>query len=356
MSRPSSIPSYRLHKQSGQAIVTVTDGLGGRRDVLLGRYGTPESRQEYARVIAEWEASGRHLINQAGTLADLTVNELLLVYYRFAEGYYRKNGKPTSQLDRVRLALKPVKELYGHTGAKTFGPKALKAVRDVMIRNDWTRGYVNSSIGCIRRAFKWGVENEMVPPSVYHGLLAVPGLKKGRTEARDPQPIRPVDDAHVEATLPFLRPQVQAMVRVQRLTGMRPCEVVIMRPCDIDRSRDRTWIYRPESHKTEHHGIERVVFIGPQAQEILLPFLEGREPAAYLFSPREAMADFRAQIRRTRKTKVQPSQQDRRKRKSSRQPGEHYRVDSYDRAIANACRRAGMPQWAPNQLRHSNRL
>jgi hypothetical protein len=58
MSRPPSIPSYRKHKQSGQAIVTLSDGLGGRRDVLLGKYGTADSRQEYARVIAEWEAAG----------------------------------------------------------------------------------------------------------------------------------------------------------------------------------------------------------------------------------------------------------------------------------------------------------
>jgi hypothetical protein len=59
--RPLGIPFYRLPKQSGQAIVTLSDGIGGRRDVLLGRYGTAESRVEYARVIAEWEVSGRRL-------------------------------------------------------------------------------------------------------------------------------------------------------------------------------------------------------------------------------------------------------------------------------------------------------
>jgi hypothetical protein len=39
----------------------LTDGSGGRRDALLGKYGTEESRLEYARVIAEWEAAGRRL-------------------------------------------------------------------------------------------------------------------------------------------------------------------------------------------------------------------------------------------------------------------------------------------------------
>jgi len=32
------VPSYRRHKQSGQAIVTLTDGLGHRKDVLLGKW------------------------------------------------------------------------------------------------------------------------------------------------------------------------------------------------------------------------------------------------------------------------------------------------------------------------------
>jgi hypothetical protein len=35
MSRPLSPPRYRLHKNSGQAIVTLPDGLGNRRDVSL---------------------------------------------------------------------------------------------------------------------------------------------------------------------------------------------------------------------------------------------------------------------------------------------------------------------------------
>jgi hypothetical protein len=44
MSRLLKIPSYRLHKQSGQAVVPLTDSLGKRRDVLLGKYGPAESR------------------------------------------------------------------------------------------------------------------------------------------------------------------------------------------------------------------------------------------------------------------------------------------------------------------------
>jgi hypothetical protein len=154
------------------------NGLGGRHDVLLGKYGTAASRHEYARAIAEWETNGRRLL-QPATPADVTVNELMLAYWKFAEEYYQKNGAPTSQQDRIRLALKPVKQLYGHTPAKNFGPLSLKAVRAWMVKRLWTRGYVNSSVGCIKRMFKWGVEHELVPPSVYHGLQAVSRAKEG---------------------------------------------------------------------------------------------------------------------------------------------------------------------------------
>src|SRR5262249_12926131 len=58
MPRQPRIPTYRFHKSSGQAIVTLPDGLGNRRDVLLGPHGSAESPAEYARVLAEWEAAG----------------------------------------------------------------------------------------------------------------------------------------------------------------------------------------------------------------------------------------------------------------------------------------------------------
>src|SRR5215217_651349 len=99
--RASHVPSYRLHKPSGQAVVT----LGGR-DLYLGKHGTPESRAEYDRLLAEWLAGGRRPVATAAGAApgDLSVNELILAYVRFADGYYRKNGEPTKEPTNIRLA------------------------------------------------------------------------------------------------------------------------------------------------------------------------------------------------------------------------------------------------------------
>jgi hypothetical protein len=132
---------------------------------------------------------------------------------------------------------------------------------------------------------------------------------------------------------------------------MRPGETAILRPCDVDRAHGATWLYRPASHKTEHHGVARVVFLGPRARAVLAPFLDGRAPGAYCFSSREAVADLRARQQAARKTPVQPSQADR--RQPMWQPGERYSVYTYGNAVERACLKAGVAPWHVNQLRHT---
>ena len=369
MSRQLRIPTYRRHKQSGQAIVTLPNGLGGRRDILLGKYGTAASRAEYARVIAEWEANSRHLLQTVATFADLTVSEVIARFWPHAEQHYRHlDGTPTNELDDFKYSLRPLNQFYGHTAAKDFGPLALKAVRQKMIdgyehpkygpQRALCGGVVNQRVGRVRRMFKWAVENELVPPSVLLGLQAVRGLQQGRSQARETEPVTPVPEAFVEAILPHVRPPVAAMVRLQLLTGMRPGEVVIMRAIDLDMA-GKVWLYRPGSdkgthgtHKTAHRGQDRIIPIGPRGQEIIRGWLKP-DLYAYLFSPRETMEAFRLKQRQERKTKVQPSQMNRRKRNPKRKPGDRYRVGSYAVAIARACEKAGVPHFHPHQIRHT---
>ncbi len=104
-------PSYRLHKPSGQAVVTI-DG----RDLYLRRHASPESRAEFDRIVAEWLTNGRRLQPDASpTGSDMTVNELLLAYLGFADSYYVKHGKPTSEPACIRQSFRPLRQLYGHT-------------------------------------------------------------------------------------------------------------------------------------------------------------------------------------------------------------------------------------------------
>lgn len=230
-------PKYCHHKASGQAVVRI-DG----RDFYLGTYDSPESRAEYNRLLAEWFAGGQSLPPRQPT-SGLSVNELLLAYLRHADQHYRRpdDGTPSSEIHCIKSAVRPLKQLYGHTSAADFGPLSLKAVRQKMVETahpttgrTWCRRVVNANVGRIKAVFKWAVENELVPPSVHHGLQAVRGLHRGRTDARETEPVRPVSEAVVSETLPYLNRHVRGMVRVQMLTGARPGEVCRMRACDID--------------------------------------------------------------------------------------------------------------------------
>jgi integrase len=345
--RRSSVPSYRRHKQSGQAIVTLTDApRGRRRDVLLGPHGTPESRAEYARVLADWEARNRSLpptpTPSGGAPTDLTVAELLLAFWRFAESHYRHpDGTPTGELANLRHALRPLRELYGHTPAAKFDGPALKALRQRLVDRGLSRGVVNQRVGIVRRVFRWAVGEALLPAAVHQALAAVDGLKRGRSGAREAEPVGPVEGRHVEAVLPRVLPPVRAMIEFQRLTGCRPGEAVRLRADLIDRP-GPLWYYRPRRHKTAHKGRGRVVVIGPRAQALLAPFLAEAGADGHLFSPRRAVQARRAELRSARKTPVQPSQQNRARRRPLRGPGDRYSVVSYAKAVSRACEAAAV--------------
>lgn len=374
MSNTLRVPSYRHHKPSGQAVVT----LNGR-DHYLGKWNTKASRAEYNRLVGEWLAGNTHL--SSGN--DLTVAEVCATYWRHAKGYYHvKPGGSRGSIERVRIALRRLKETYGHTLAKDFGPLALQALQRQLAQSGNSRSYVNHLVQTIRQTFKWAVSQEMVDVTVYQALATVPGLKKGRSPAREPEPIRPVADKIINATLPHLPAIVADMVRLQRLTVCRPGEICILRPCDVDTS-EAVWSYRPESHKTAHQGRDRLIFIGPKGQDILRPYLL-RDENAYCFIPAESEQQRNATRRENRQTPMTPSQARRRpKRRPKRAPGDRYTTATYRRAIERACEIAfeipkelrrisgKLPSdererlrkqaaswrrghcWHPNQLRHS---
>lgn len=403
MPRAIRVPSLCHHKASGKAVVRLS-GV----DHYLGAFGSPEAKAAYDRLIAEWLAAGRKPLHEAAVATRArTVDEVLLAFWTHAQTYYRHpDGTPTSELKEFRLSLRPVHQTYGTTPAAEFGPKALAAVRAQMVAADTSRNVVNRRVGRIVRAFKWAAAEEIVPVTTFEALRALAGLRKGRTEARESEPIKPVPAEHVEAALPFLDAHLAAMVRVQRCTGMRPGEVCAMRFADIDRTGE-VWVYRPARHKTAHHGRDRAVPIGPRARAVLVEFLlrsgappegfahvrlndpderaarlvmadayqeAGRErdaellreegrivcavagcvvaPDEPIFSPARAREERFARLRAARKSKVQPSQKSRRSGKPKRAPGSVFQPTAYAHAVARAARLAGVPHWHPNQLRH----
>jgi len=154
-----------------------------------------------------------------------------------------------------------------------------------------------------------------------------------------------VADDVIIATLPILPPTLQAMIKLQRLTGMRPSEVFNMRVGDIDKtSIAGVWLYRLASHKTQKKtGKKRVIALNPTEQALIAPYLEGKKPTDSVFSPRTAMLERKPGM------------------KIRNEVGNFYNKDSYRtavlRAIAKQNRRLPVdqriPVWTPYELRHS---
>jgi integrase len=396
----SKPPAYRLHCKKhavthppGRAIVKLRGKVH-----YLGQYGSRESWAEYHRLIAVYLAEQ----NEPPRLPaeEFTITNLVAAWRRHAVIHYSKDGQQTGEVGNFDEACKPLVFKFRELLASDFGPLKLQEVRELMV-NGWTnengkviaglsRGVVNSRTNRIRRIFKWAISQELCPASVLEALKSVAPLLEGRSNAREMPPVLPVRDCDVEATLPFLPEVVADMVRFQRLTACRPGEVRSLRGIDIDRSSD-PWAYRPRRHKTQHFGRERLILIGPRAQQILLPYLSPqtaqqpllpylageaaddsfkmRDPEAYCFTPAESERKRKARMRSHRKTRVQPSQENRAKDCPKAKLKAGYGKNSYANAIRRACDLADeaahvedpsvpreqriIPRWAPNQLRHA---
>jgi integrase len=376
MAKRNLIPSYRFHRRTQRAIVTVRNPDGSRRDVLLpGDFNSPESRQEYERILALLRANSGCLPTLVGSQADITVNELVLRFMNehIFTYYIEPIGMtPTTEQDAFRGALRPLTRLFGSLPAGEFGPLNLRTVREAMITGTWlneeersrytkanrqiglARSTINKHVSRIRMMFRWATEMQILPARVLHALQAVKGLRKGRSAARETTPVAPVSPEVVYATLPHLPPVICDMVQLQLYTGARGGEICSMRAIDIDTTGE-IWLFRPEQHKTQWMGHQRTIAIGPRGQEIVKKYFKTKVDA-YLFSPAEQDALIKATLRKKRKSKVQPSQACRKKATPKLRPGEKFMVPAYNRAIARACEKAGIPAWHTHQLRHTAAL
>ena len=364
MSR-KSLPKYRKQTRPNGKYLAFVEIGGIRR--YLGSYGSKESKQEYARLIAEWETSDRQLhVNPD----EIIIVELAARFLKHAENYYKNpNTDVTSEVDAFKDVLRLLVRLYGSTRAVEFGPLRLRTVRDEMIKVGWCRTYINRQVSRLKSIWRWGVTEELVPASTYEALRAIPGLKFGRTKARESDPVEAVSDGIVDKTLPHMSPTLQTMVSLQRLTGMRSGELCRMRTGDMDMSGD-VWIYSPIQHKTRYRGRKKLIYLGPKCQELLSSYLKHNLQES-IFSPRQSESERREMMHEKRETPMSCGNKpgSNRKRHPKWEPGTRYNPGSYARAIKHACRQAFPApegttckaikawrrnhQWSPNRLRHS---
>lgn len=391
-----ALPRIRRHP-SGQARVRI-----GRQEHWLGRYGSPEAQRRYDAIIKGiLDQRNTWAARPAGSLAtetgqadncpvasapprleaatakpdgarvetfaqalDFTMAEVCSRFLQYADREYRDaTGKPTSTIGNYRMAVRALRP-YDDLSANAFSPALF---RDMMLRlvderrpprhedgppQRWPRQTINRIAKSVRFIFRWAVTDELVSPDLPAKLEAVKLLVRNRTTAPERKKVRYVPDDQIDRTLPHLPKMVADMILVQRYTGCRPGEVCAMICGEVDRSK-KTWVWRPERHKTDYLEHEREIAIGPRARRILQPYLQ-RRADEYCFIASESERIRNGERRADRKSPMTPSQQARRRRAASRKrPQTPYTLAAYRRAIVRACEKQSIPHWHPNRIRHT---
>jgi integrase len=367
----SMVPLYQRHS-SGKARVRTYDSSGNRVEIILpGNYGSDESKQEYERILSQLRV-GKGTLPATKPNHDCTITELVLEYMLHAESYYVDpvTRRPTSEQAAIKAAWRPLVRLFGSLPVVEFDSICLEAVQKAMaagstltdkekeVKGKRPRGMARSSINKhidrIKRIMRWGCAKKIVPADNLVNIEAVASLKAGRCDARETEIVKPIDQAIVDATLPFIAPAPADMVRVMLLSGCRVGELCKLCGRELDRS-GPTWVYAPDRHKTAHRGHVRNIVFGPQAMLILRKYLKA-DPDAYLFSPAVQSQQIKEAKRAARKSPVQPSQVDRSNPNAKRKPGNRYTPRSVNQAIERGCLRAKVERWHTHQLRHTAAL
>ncbi len=307
-----------------------------RKSIRLSACGEYSAKNRAsAKIIAQrlWKSHVAKMFDKGG-ISIGTIGELVFVYSGHVETLY-PNGSDMPK--RISYALDFLSDLFS-LSVDEFGSMRLREVRGKMLsgRTKISAKIVNERVGFIRKMFEWAASLEIVDPSVPYSLKLVENLTGRERGVKPAAERKPINIEIIKQTLPELTPTLRAMVRVQLFTGMRPGELLQMKPCQLDTSGD-IWLYSPELHKNRWRGerYKRFVAIGKKAQEVLIPLIVGIGQNDYVFRPSDGM----------------------REAGKHGATGEHYTQASYRRAVVRACWRAfGRDSgcvWTPYQLRHT---
>ena len=287
----------------------------------------------------------------------LTVAELCSMWAEHCREYYRgADGHETSTAVNAVIDVRMFRDLYANAVVAELTHADMLHLRDALVRSGVGRTTVNTRLWRVKFMVAWALDEALIPASVKAELTQVKGVKRGRTPARESNPVRPVDDATISATVAAMMPNTADMVRLHRVTGMRPCELCALRWSLIDTSRT-PWVYRVPADANKNawrgeYGVPRVVLIGPKGREILERHRPERGAANdHPFSPMAAMAEY---VEKRHAERVTPVYGERKQDPHTpRVLGTCWTTDAYSKTIRAACGRANIPPWGSNRLRHT---
>jgi len=257
-----------------------------------------------------------------------TVNDLIVEYVKYAKIYYSKSKEPSNIYTATQSLI------GNNTKIDDFTAQSLILHREKLIADKLCRNVINQRISIIKRMFRWAVSQETCSAYTLTSLNSVESLKRGRSEAKETESVKPARLEDIEIAIRYATPTVAAMLRLQTLTGMRSGELVIMRTQDIDTTGE-IWAYNPYKHKTDYLGHKRAILIGGQGQEVLKPFMDRID---YCFKPIDSI----------RQLGLKP--------RGGLSP--HYSTSTYHNAVKDAVKKAKEDKqeiqvFSPHQIRHT---
>jgi integrase len=254
------LPAYCVHKSRNLAYMT----LGGR-EVYLGRAHSPESHAKYREALSALLAGlpPTEAVRTNRKPSALTVAELAERWY-LAER--ERHGQRHQSVYEAAYAARELNHAHATARVAEFGPRAFKAIRDRMVREGRSRQWANRMMNAIRRCFRWGVGEELVPGDRLEALAAVDGLRHGA--APEAPPRRAADPEAVESVVRWLEAEghagAAALVRFLRATGCRPGEACRAKWCEFTLGGEMPH-YRPTTHQTARHGNARLIPLNADA-------------------------------------------------------------------------------------------
>jgi integrase len=343
----SKPPKYCIDKSKNKAFVRHD---GKNKTYLPGTINSIESREAYSRIETQFWVNARlpvaeRLPANFGLPSEMekpTVGEVALQFLQWTEATKSKSNHTDYRIAIIDFLVAH----FGSTPVDEFTAGNLNLVRDAIIQSRrFCRNGVNEYTTRIAKLFTWGVSMGLVTPMTAWALSTVKSLEGGHPGTFEHPPKEYVKDWVIIATLPFLPPVLQAMIKLMRLLGMRPSEVFNMRVGEIDRhSVPDVWLYIPKSHKTKTKtGKDRVFSFNPTEQALIAPYLEGKKSGDSVFSPRTAMKE------RFPDRNINPKIRD------------FYNKDSLREAVFYAIEKANrqlpedqqIPNWTPYDLRRA---
>ena len=386
--------TYRHHSKTDRGYIQYPRQIDGRRpqETFPGKHGSPESQAAYEKSLAHFLAYGtlppwikqstpppEEFKPQRGGM--VTVAQLCQEFLA-AQG----PGYCASERAAYRVVIDRLCSLHAATPVEEFRRPMLRRVRHQMVELGNSRRYIDSQVTRIRGMFDWGVDEDLVPPKIAAALKSLRRLKP--MEAPSYPPIEPVADPVVAQTLPHLPKEAADLVRLLRLTGARPSELMDLKACEILQTRPDLWEYHLANHKTAHKGLHRCIYFGPQAIEILQRLIGERGQRALLlvqpdWEGLKAQHSWEAGERllrlyqedawKTHRTwwdylkensrqlvDLSPTRAQavfRRAKQGAKRPrskaGKRWNRHRFAQLIQRTCQKHGIEHWTPYQLRHA---